>query len=77
MVWFHLRQTLLDLARRHRELLLWVLAGMGYVILGLLLKQALAWMIEAAIYLWLVFWLIPDGIKALRERRRSRERQGE
>lgn len=56
--------------RDHEEILLYALAAVAYIAIGLAAKQALAWMIEAAIFLWLVVWLLPDAVRWAWRRRR-------
>lgn len=64
------RDRLLAFLRDHEEILLYALAAVAYIAIGLAAKQALAWMIEAAIFLWLVVWLIPDALRWAWRRRR-------
>lgn len=56
--------------RDHEEILLYAVAAVAYIAIGLAAKQALAWMIEAAIFLWLTVWLLPDAIRWAWRRRR-------
>ena len=58
----------------HEELSLYVAAGVAYIILGVAVKQALAWMIEAALFLWLTVWILPLLVR--RARAFFRDRRG-
>ena len=58
----------------HEELSLYVAAGVAYIILGIAVKQALAWMIEAAIFLWLTVWILPVIVQRLRSHLRRSSR---
>lgn len=46
----------------------YVVAGIAYVVLGLLVKQVMAWWTYGMIFLLLALWTLP----ALRERRKPR-----
>jgi hypothetical protein len=55
--------------RDHGEELLYVVAGVSYVTLGVFVKQALAWWAYGAIFLLFVVWVIPSVIGRLLRRR--------
>lgn len=60
------RSSLGDALRRYNELILYGVAGVAYITLGIFVKQALALWIEGAAFLLLAVWLLPAAIRRLR-----------
>lgn len=57
---------------KREDLAIYTAAGVAYIILGITVKQALAWMIESAIFLWLTVWILPLLVRRARDRIRNR-----
>jgi hypothetical protein len=51
------------------ELRRYVLAGIAYVCLGVLVKQVLAWWSYGAVFLLLAVWKVPEWLARFRARR--------
>jgi hypothetical protein len=51
--------------RQHGELILYLVAGVAYITLGVFVKQVLALWIEGAAFLLLTVWLLPALVRRL------------
>lgn len=50
---------------RHGELILYLVAGVAYITLGVFVKQALALWLEGAAFLLLAVWIVPALIRRI------------
>ena len=51
--------------RAHSELVLYIVAGIAYIALGVFVQQVLAWWIYGAAFLLFAVWIVPAFLRRL------------